>query len=77
MARAIQASLDDARQAQERAAAAGISEVAQAEHAAATGGAAAGAAAAAGAVEGVLESTAVDPTRPSDADIIAWENEIR
>jgi hypothetical protein len=28
-------------------------------------------------VEGVLESTAVDPTRPSDADIIAWENEIR
>lgn len=79
MARAIQASLDDARQAQERAAAAGISEVAQAEHAAATGGAAAGAAAPApaGAVEGVLESTAVDPTRPSDADIIAWENEIR
>jgi hypothetical protein len=77
MARAIQASLDDARQAQQRAGAAGISGVAQAEHAAAAGAATVGAAAPAGPVEGVLESRAVDPNRPSDADIIAWENEIR
>ena len=64
MARAIQASLEDARamqaaQAPEQQAAAGM-------------GAAAG--------EAVMDSTAVapaDPARPSDADIIAWENQIR
>lgn len=68
MARAIQASLDEARAAQQRQ-----------EGAAVTGGEGGDAAAAAAAPgEAVLDSTAAaDPNRPSDAAIIAWENEIR
>ncbi|KAL4428057.1 hypothetical protein ABPG75_002146 [Micractinium tetrahymenae] len=69
MARAIQASLDEARAAQQR----------QEAVAAAVGGGEGGAPAAAAAPgEAVLDSAAAaDPNRPSDAAIIAWENEIR
>lgn len=69
MARAIQASLDEARAAQQRQQAAVATVGGE-------GGAAATAAAAPG--EAVQDSTAAaDPNRPSDAAIIAWENEIR
>ena len=74
MARAIQASLDDARRQQEQSAAAAGGSGAQ-PAAAATGGgeadAAGGGAAGGGAAAGL------DPGRPSDADIIKWENEIK
>lgn len=73
MARAIQASLEDARAQQQR-----QWQQVTAAAAAATGGAAQpvlGGAPAAG--EAVQDSTAVDPDRPSDADIIAWENQIK
>lgn len=79
MALAIQASLDEARAQQQRQQ---QQEAGAAAPAAGSGGAAA--VAAAGAGDAVLDSTAagaaaagVDPSRPSDADIIAWENQIR
>ena len=70
-ARAIQASLDDARAQQQ--------QQQQPQQAGGGGGGESAAAPAAAAGEAVLDSTAVaaDPNRPSDAAIVAWENEIK
>lgn len=80
MARAIQASLDDARHQQGQAAAAAPGAAAAAGGSGsqpATTAAAGGEADAAAAGETGGATAGLDPSRPSDADIIKWENEIK
>lgn len=76
MARAIQASLEDARMQQMRQQEQQREQQQQQQQQAGGSGGGGGGTAAPG--EAVQDSTAVvDPTRPSDADIIAFENQIR